>query len=218
MAYKTIRKYLEVLKKMGLAEERNGDLYIARMSSSSKHRNIDLSRFKIDKCRNIYNQVRELLFLVIQAHKDFIKSLLRLRKNPTRDTDYKAVRRLSKKCCGNPNAEYREDGLSYRCIAKQIGCCVRTAFTLVKDATRRKWCTKENHCTIDYLPGVNFADLPNYQFTSYNYGFILRPNTYTLSRAWACALGADACAQVCSGAGARVCGGARSYAPAGSRK
>lgn len=200
MAYKTIRKYVSVLKKMGLAEIKNGNLYIGKMSSSSRHRNIDISKVKIDKSKNIYNQIREILFLAVQAHKDFIKSLLRLRKNPTRGIDFRAVRRLCKKCCGNPNAEYDEQGLSYSRIAKQIGCCRRTAFTLVKDAIRRKWCTKENHCTIDHLPGVNFADVPGYTFTSYNYGFILRPNTYTLSHAWACALGADAsaCVRVCA--------------------
>lgn len=196
MSYKTIRKYLEVLIKMGLAEITNNDLYIKKMASATKHRNIDISIFKTDKNKNIYNQIRELLFLAIQAQKDFVSSLLRLRKNPPKGVDYRKVRRFCKKCCENPYAEYKEYGLSYRRIGKQIGCCARTAFTLVKDAVRRKWCTKENHCTIDYLPGVNFAELPNYTFTSYNYGFILRPNTYTLSRMWACALRADACVAV----------------------
>ena len=215
MAYKTIRKYLDVLLKMGYAEIKGNDLYLKKMSSSSKHRNIDISAIKIDKSKNIYNQIRELLFLAVQAHKDFIKSLLRLRKDPPRGTDYKQVRRLCKKCCDNPNADYKEYGLSYRHISNQIGCCPRTAFTLVKDAVRRRWCVKENHCTIDYLPGVNFADLPGYTFTSYNYGFILRPNTYMLSRVWARALGADAYERACAyvhvrrGAGAPMRAGVR---------
>lgn len=199
MAYKTIKKYLDVLISMGLAEIKGRDLYIKKMSSSSRHRNIDISVFKINnKNKDIYNQIRELLFLVIQAHKDFIHSLLRLRKEPTRGTDFRKVRRLCKKCCDDPNADYEEHGLTYKRIARQIGCCIRTAFTIVKDAVRRKWCVKENHCTIDYLPGVNFADIPGYSFTSFNYGFILRPNTYVLSRAWSCALGTDAGA--CAGA------------------
>lgn len=202
MAYKTIRKYLSVLFKMGYAEVRGGDLFLRKMASSSKHRNINIAAMKIDKTKNVYNQIREVIFLAIQANKDFIHSLLRLRKAPPKETDYKAVRRLCKKCCNNPNADYEEYGLSYNHISKRIGCCARTAFTLVKDAVRRKWCVKENHCTIDYLPGVNFADLPNYTFTSYNYGFVLRPNTYVLSHVWACALGADARARVCAGVGA----------------
>ena len=196
MAYKTIRKYLGVLMKMGYAEMKGGDLFLKRMSSSSKHRNINISAIRTDKNKNVYNQIRELLFLSIQAHKDFIHSLLRLRKDPPKGVDYKKVRRLCKKCCDNPNADYKEYGLSYRCISEKIGCCVRTAFTIVKDAVRRRWCEKQNHCTVDYLPGVNFADLPNYTFTSYNYGFVLRSNTYTLSRAWADALCADAYACV----------------------
>ncbi len=177
---------------MGFAEIIGNNLRIKKMSSSSKHRNIRIDAFKIDKNKNVFNQIRELIFLTIQARKDFINSLLQLRKNPTKDTDYKAVRRLCKKCCGNPYAEYKENGLSYKRIAEEIGCSMRTAFTLVRDAVRRKWCIKENHCIIDYLPGVNFADLPNYTFTSYNYGFILHPNTYTLSCRWSRALGAAA--------------------------
>lgn len=204
MSYKTIHKYLEVLIKIGFAEIKGNDLYIKKMTSSSRHRNISISAFKIDKNKNIYNQIRELVFLVIQAQKDFIKSLLRLRNNPPKGTDYKKVRRLCKKCCNNPNADYKEYGLSYNHIAYRIGCSSRTAIKIVKDAVRRKWCTKENHCEVVRMDGVHFREIPGYAFTTQNYGFILRPNTYTLSRAWSCALGADACASVCAGGRAGV--------------
>lgn len=199
MAYKTIRKYLSVLEKMGLAEQCGNDLIIRRMSSDAKHRNFNISCFKIDRNKNVYNQIRELIFLVIQAQKDFFKSLLRLRKDPQKGTDFKKVRRLCKKCCNNPNADYEEYGLSYNRIAYRIGCCSRTAIKIVKDAIRRKWCTKENHCEVVRMDGVHFREIPGYAFTTQNYGFILRPNTYTLSRAWSCALGADAQAVVCAG-------------------
>lgn len=196
MSYKTIRKYLDVLEKMGLTEQCGDDLIIHRMSSDARHRNFNISCFSIDKNRNVYNQIRELIFLVIQAQKDFIHSLLRLRKEPPRGVDYKKVRRLCKKCCGNPYAEYKENGLSYNRIAQKIGCCSRTAIKIVKDAIRRKWCTKFNHCEVVRMDGVHFREIPGYAFTTQNYGFILRPNTYALSRAWSCALGADACASV----------------------
>ena len=200
MSYKTIRKYLDVLVKMGYAEIRGGNLYIKSMASASKHRNICISAFSIDKTKNIFNQIRELLFLAIQAHKDFIQSLLRLRKDPPRGTDFRKLRRLCKKCCDNPDAEYEEYGLSYNRIAAEIGCCSRTAIKVVKDAVRRKWCTKENHCEVVRMDGVHFREIPGYAFTTQNYGFILRPNTYTLSRAWACALCAFAPVPVCMGA------------------
>ena len=155
MSYRTIRKYLEVLIKMGYAEIKDDNLFIKKMASSSKHRNFDISAFKINRNKDVYNQIRELLFLVIQAQKDFFKSLLRLRKDPPKGTDYKKVRRLCKKCCDNPNAEYEEYGLSYNKIAMKIGCCARTAFEVVKRAIGRKWCTKENHCEVVRMDGVH---------------------------------------------------------------
>lgn len=192
MAYKTVKKYLDVLLKMEIAEVREGDLYIKKLASSSKHRNICIEKIVVDKTKNIYNQLRDVLFLVIQARKDFINSLLRLRKNPGRDTDFKKVRRLSKKCCSNPFAKYEEWGLSYNRIARFLGCSTRTAFTVVSDSIQRKWCTKENHCEMHRMDGVCFRDVPGYAFTTMNYGFILRPNTYALSCGWTRALGADA--------------------------
>lgn len=184
MAYKTIRLYLGVLKNMGLAEFSENDLTIKKMSSSSRHRNIDISAFEVDRTRNIYNQIRELLFLIIQANKDYIRRLLRLRHNPTYGVDFKAVRRFSKKCCDNPNAEYKEWGLSYNRIAKKVGCCGRTAFNIVKDAIKRNWCRKVNRCEVHLLAGVNYQFVDGYSFTTANHGFILRPNTYILSKTW----------------------------------
>lgn len=184
MAYKTIRKYLDVLFKMELAEVMDGDLYIKRLASKSKHRNIDISSFELDTSKNIFNEIRDLLFLVVQAHKDYVLSLLRLRRDPSWDTDYKKVRRLCKKCCNDPNAEYKEYGLSYRRIARQLGCCARTAFKVVGDTIGRQWCTKTNRCAVVELPNVNYKDVPGYSFTTQHHGFIIRSNTFTLSNTW----------------------------------
>lgn len=192
MAYKTIRKYLSVLESMGLVRFVGGDLFLSRMTSSSKHRNVDISAFTLDRTKNIYSQLRDLLFLIIQAHKDFVKSLLRLRQSPSYGTDFKKVRRLCKRCCCDPNAGYEERGLSYKRIARQLGCCVRTAYTVVSDSILRRWCTKENRCEVHHLEGVNFREVPPYTFTTRNYGIILRANTYTLSRVWVRALCTDA--------------------------
>ena len=194
MAYKTIEKYLGVLVKMGLAELRNGDLYIKKMSSSSKHRNIDISKFKVDKTKNVYNQIRDLLFLVIQSHKDFIKSLLRLRHDPPYGTDFNKVRRVCKKCCRDENDEFKDYGISYRRIAEKIGCCIKTCVKIVKDAVKRKWCSKKNYCRVDLLPGVYYREIPGYTFTTQNYGFVLRSNTYKLSKFWASSL--NSCADI----------------------
>ena len=133
----TVKKYLDVLMGMGLAGIKGGDLYIYSLRSSSDHRNIDISQFKFDKTKNIYNQIRGLLFLLIQSHKDYIKSLLRLRHDPPKGVDFKKVRRTCKKCCKNPYDGYGEWGLTYSAIASKIGCCARTAFK-VKNICRQR--------------------------------------------------------------------------------
>lgn len=192
MAYKTIEKYLDVLVKMGLAEFNGGDLYLKKMSSSSKHRNINIRKFKIDKTKNVYYQIRDLIFLIIQSHKDFIKSLLRLRKNPSKETDFKKVRKFCKRCCKNEYGDYKEFGVSYKVAAKKIGCCVRTCVNVVNDTLRRNWCKKKNNCEIHKMRGVNYREVPGYTFTTRNFGFILRSNTYKLSKFWKLSLNAFA--------------------------
>lgn len=192
MHYNTIRKYVDVLLKMGLAEIKDGDLYLKKMASSTKHRNIDISKFKIDKTKNVFEQIRELLFLMIQAHKDFVQSLLRLRTNPTEGVSYAKLRKFCKKCCGDPNAEYVENGLSYKKAASKMGCCAKTAYNSIKMAIKRGWCKKHNRCEVHELIGVNYRVIPGYSYTTENFGFIIRSNTFTLSKFWQKALNTDA--------------------------
>jgi len=188
----TVKKYVAVLIKMELAYiNEKGDLYIRSLSSEKKHRNFDISQFVLDSTKNIYNQLRELLFLIAQAHKDYIKRLLRLRHNPTPKVDFKKVRRLCKKYCGNPNAEYEERGISYKKIATYLGCCARTAFSVVSRAVERGWCKKHFNTEYFYMPGVRFREIPGFMFTTMNYGVNPKANSYTLSPAWSSALVSD---------------------------
>lgn len=187
----TVKKYLGVLMEMELAEIKGGDLYIKSLRSSSNHRNLDISQFTFDKTKNIYHQIRSLLFLIIQSHKDYIKSLLRLRHDPDRRVDFKKVRRVCKKCCKNPNAEYQERGLSYSSIAKKIGVCARTAFKVVGYALKRKWCRKQNNCIRVMMKGVCYREVEGFTFTTLNWGYVVRANSYSLSKNWSRSLNCD---------------------------
>lgn len=188
LAYGTIRKYLKVLMDMGYAEIVDGNLFIKKISSRHRHKNIDISNYTIDKTRNVFVQIRDTLFLVIQARKDYVKSLLQLRKDPTAGTDFRSIRRLCRKYLNDPHGKYEEHGISYEFVARQVGCCARTAFSVVKDTIRRKWCRKRNRCEVRLLKGVNYREIPGFTFTTENWGFIIRSNTYTLSQSWADAL------------------------------
>jgi len=192
MHYDTIKKYVDVLIKMGLVVINGCDLYIKKMASSTKHRNIDISRFIIDKTKNVFEQIRELLFLMVQAHKDYVQSLLRLRKNPPSGVSLPKLRKVCKKCCGNPDAEYKEYGLSYKKASMFMGCCAKTAFTSAQKAIKRGWCKKHNRCEVHEMVGVHYREIPGYSYTTENYGFIIRSNTFILSKFWSKALNVDA--------------------------
>ena len=191
MHAKTIRKYIDVLIKMGLVTIEGNTLRIASMTSNKKHRNLDISQFIIDKTKDIYNQIRDVLFLLIQAKKEYAKHVLRLRKCPTKDTDFKKVRRYCKQHYSDPDTEYTERGLSYKTIAKQMAFSIPTVMKIVKDTVRRGWVRKKVNTIYDYLPGVGCMEIPGYDFTTYNYGVKKRANTYQISKNWCSTLISD---------------------------
>lgn len=190
MHVSTIKKYVSVLKEMGLVVINNGDLYIKKMASSTKHKNINIGKFKFKNNKDTYHQVRDLIVLFVQSHKEFVRSLLQLRKNP-RNMDFKKVRGLCRKY--SRHIDYREEGLSYGKIAKIVGCCTRTAFNIVADAVNRRWLKKKNNCLVVFMPNVCGREVDGFTFTTRNYGYLFRANTYGLSKGWRGLVGLNNC-------------------------
>lgn len=197
VSYRALKTYMTFMKVNGYIHfegtEKNKVLVIAKIASKRSCKNIDISKFDFGSYKNVYNSLRVFIMARIQAKKDYIKHLLLLRDNPKKDTNYKVVRRKVKILvqCGvlkGVHVGYQEWGLSLRKIAKEIGCCVRTAERVVKFGEIRNWLTKKCHYEQIFAPKIGFYLPEGYTFATKNNIYRVHPNTYTLSPSLSSAL------------------------------
>ena len=191
----TVKKYIAIWEEYDLIEWRgkNHNVFVVKkLSSSTKHRNLDVHRLDFSSFKNLYNTLRSFLFLVANSRKDYVKRLIRIVNNPRKGEDFKeAIKGCKKYADRRPNEKgfvYKEFGLSYKRIGKILGFCSRTAENIVNLALQKHWCKKERHFDWDFLPGVNRMYVEGYTFTTTNYGFKVSANTYANSRGWGMAL------------------------------
>lgn len=184
----TFKAYLPLMVEMGLVHfdgKNKEHLVISSLHSKRRNRNIDIHRFSFKTFKAVYNSLRAFIMLLIQRRKDFIKRTLQLANNPYPGDDCKKAR-IKVRCLVRQGilrkTIWDEKGISYKRIANEIGCCVKTAQKIVKFAIRRKWCTKTTHFNYFYMRGVNHRDVYGYTFTTLNYGYNVCANTYKLSK------------------------------------
>ena len=186
----TFKNYLPLMVEMGLVRfdgKDNEHLVICCLHSRHKTRNIDIHRFSFKSFKSVYNSLRAFLVLILQQRKDYVVRTLQIARNPKKGQDFtsarKAVKRLVKQ--GVLKSVYdnvKELGLSYKRIAKEVGVCVRTAERVVSFALQKRWCRKQTHFQCVEMRGVNRMYIDGFTFTTRNYGFIVKANTYTLSK------------------------------------
>lgn len=184
----TIKRYMVIWKRLGLIEWRGkkGDvLVINRVASKTKHRNIDISRIDFKNFKSIYEQFRSLLFILILSCKTFVKRMIQTANN---SNDAEKARVALKSCNRYAKRnkdklfEYVEHGISYSKIGEKLGFCSRTAEIVVKKAIKKRWCRKHTHFEWTYMPGVNWMHIEGFTFTTRDYGFEVKANTYTINR------------------------------------
>lgn len=184
----TIKNYLPIWLRLGLVEWRGKDsdvFVINRLSSKTRHRNIDISRIDTKNFKTIYENFRSFLFLLILSCKGFVKRMIQIAntsKNPEEvKMALKSCNRYAKRN-QNKQLEYVEHGISYGKIGQKLGFCRRTAEKVVKLACKKRWCMKNNNYDWCSMPGVNGMYVEGFTFTTQDYGFVVRANTYTLNR------------------------------------
>lgn len=162
----TIKKYLPVMRKMGLVytEGRNNEhLVVRRLSSKCRGRNINISEFDFSSFKEIYNCLRAFLALAIQARKDFIRRALNALHDPRSSAELKRarskVRHLVKMgVVSGMDAVYKELGLSRARIARETGNCLRTAHKIINFAVGKKWWVKVTRKERFIRRGVGFRN------------------------------------------------------------
>ena len=184
----TIKRYMPIWERLGLAEWRgkNKDVFVVnKLRSRTSHRNVDISRLDMSNFWKVYNSLRSFMFLIILSCKDLVKRMIR---TATKSDDISEIKKARKFCNRyakrerGKDFEYKEYGISLKKIGQKIGFCKRTAENIVNYATKRHWCRKFHNYDWTSMPGVNRMYVEGYTFTTKNYGFIVKANTYSLNR------------------------------------
>ncbi len=189
-----VRSRLATLRAYGLVEntgKNNQCLVFKSLKSHTAHRNVALKDIVFtpndNLNKNAYAQnvkfieksLSVMLMMDIQNRKDFAKQMIRQSKHP------KSIKELkdAKKVCNRYGygAKYRENGISYKYIAKTLGCCVQTAFNIVYFGVKNNILRKTKKTEKRFLIGIKyFEDMlsPSYTYTNKNYACKVCANRY----------------------------------------
>ena len=187
---KTLNCYIPILKEMGIitySGKQNQHLVIGKLASHSAYRNICIDKFDFSSYRSIYNSLRAFLVLSIQHRKDFVKRTIQIATNPQKGDNFMAARRTMKRLVKQGivrcvNGKYKENGISYKRIAKETGNCIRTAENIIKYAVSLGWVKKVKNYIQMFMYRVVGRCIDGYTFTTKNNGYIVYSNSYILSK------------------------------------
>lgn len=183
-----IKKYVSMLMSMGLVSFQGKDnniLVVHKLSSSTKHRNINIDKFKTKTFRDVYNSLRSFIFLIIQAKKEAVKRLFQSIYDPDSLNEYKSAKQTCRHLAEQgiiKGDRYKEYGLSLQRIANDVGCCMRTAQEVVKFAISQNWVKRFHHYCRYSLIGIGKLNLEGiFTFTTNECGYNFYANIYELS-------------------------------------
>lgn len=174
----TVKKRVETLVQMELVHFEGSTLVFRSVVSRHSDRNINIKNIKYDSLRDVEKSLYAILLCVIQARKDFCKRTIRQAQESRQYKVVKKARALIRRCGWGDS--YCEHGLSYRGIAKKLGCSIKTAFDYVRFAVEKGFVLLENHFLRSFMKNVNKYPVPGFTFTTNNYAYKVSANTYTV--------------------------------------
>ena len=173
-----IRSRLQTLKERGLVKTESGTLVFMSIMSKHKDRNQRLENVSYKNLADVEKSLYAILICILQRRKDFIHRAFLLMQSSHDLKIIKCAKRIIRKY--GKGEKYTELGLSYQKIAIKLGVCIKSAFDYVKFAIVRKFIACENHFKKKFLKGVNFYPVPGFTFTTKNYAYLVKANTYTV--------------------------------------
>lgn len=186
----TFKSYLNDLLEAGYVKMRGKNMIVCKLTSSTADRNISVDIFDFGNGRvvfkEVYRSLRTFLAMFLQHKKDYIKRTIQSYHDPQKGDNYRLLRRKVRRLVRGGIIKSMQDifeewGLSYRRIAEQTGNCIRTAQNIIKYGIIHKWLHKQVNIIRDFIPGVNGRYVEGYDFTTRNYGYIIRANSYHLA-------------------------------------
>lgn len=199
----TFSKLLPDLIKAGyvkLCGKNKENLVVCKLYSDTANRNISVDLFDFGNgavvFMEVYRSLRTFVAMQLQHKKNFLKRVIQSYKDPKRSDNYRLLRRKVKRLVkggilNSMQDDFKEWGISYKRIAKQTGNCERTAQVIIKYGIAHGWLTKKVNIIRDLIPNVCGRYVPGYDFTTRNFGYILKANSYSLSEEVELSLGFD---------------------------
>lgn len=165
-----VRKRIDTLKALGLVEftgKNNRCLIFKSLKSHTSHRNIAVPNIKFiqknNSKKNAYAQnvkfiedtLSAMLIIDIQNRKNYAKQMIQQSQYPNGLKELKAA----KKACNRfgYGDKFRENGISYKHIAKKLGMSIQKAFDLVKFAVENEILCKYRNIEKRFLSSVNYV-------------------------------------------------------------
>ena len=184
----TTRKRIKKLEEIGLVERigKNGQ-HLLFKRARVKCANVNLSKINKDNVRSIELGLKALLIYEIQRSKEWVRQRVYQATNPKVGTPLKVVKRAKAFCRKRGITEFVDSGLSWKAIAKRLGCGFETVKQAIKYGEQNKMFVK--HCHIRHYEVVmgraqqyvEYSEVENVFATKKNnnvYSFAC--NTYSL--------------------------------------
>lgn len=197
ISHKTAEKYEKEMQKNGFIHfegtSDNRVLVVNSIASHTTNRNITIEAMDFSNFFSAYRSLQSFLFMRVQHNKDFLRQLLQARHNPESPKEFRKAKRQVKDLVAqgklkSVDAHYKERGLSLKRIAKEIGCCIRTAERVVEYALGKQWVEKQSNFEWIYAPHVSYRQIDGFTFSTKHKLCIVHPNTYSLSASISLAL------------------------------
>jgi response regulator of citrate/malate metabolism len=190
ISHRTAEKYEKWMKEYDFIHFEgtgiNRVMIVNRIASHTSNRNICIDEMDLSTFFNAYRSIQAFIFMRIQHNKDFLRQLLQSRHNPDSTKEFRTAKRkvkdlVAQRVLKSVDDKYREYGLGLDKIAKNVGCCVRTAQRVVKYSIRKMWIEKTQNFEWIYAPHVNHRQIEGFTFSTKHKLCIAHPNTYSLS-------------------------------------
>lgn len=179
----TIRKRIKTLKSLKLVRFEHNHLVFCTISSKSKYLSYDYKEIKCDTIMDFEKYLCSLQVVEIQRRKDFVKQTLQSLHAPDTLQEYRNAKRICRRY--GYQGEYKEFGLSYKRIAKELGVSLQKAFDIVKFAVEKQILAKFKHQSQTYIRNAKFIvgkflDDFNFTFCTKNNVYLVFANTYSV--------------------------------------
>lgn len=184
----TIRKRIKTLKSLNLVRLEHGHLVFCPISSKSKYlayeykdlQGTPMSRKEKDNNNDALlvtdyeKYLCSLQVVEIQRRKDFVKHTFESLEAPDTLDEYHKAKKTAKRY--GYNGEYKEFGLSYKKIAKELGVSLQKAFYIVKFAVENGILAKVRNQIQTYIKNARF--IVNKYFDDCKRTFCTKDNAY----------------------------------------